>query len=327
MLDEPSAKIQFYLFWGPDEGQSRAHAARLIQSMGADRFMVISNVIKHDPAALADEASALGLFGGKRVIWIEPAGDEIRDGVKAVLEAPSPESPVVAIASASSRPKELIKIAEASPRALSFASYAPEGQDSERMVVDLARRYGLNVDRPTAARLAQSCGNDQAVVAQELEKIALYLDASVSRPCKVDDSAIDAIGASVEGDDVLHLADLAMSGDLAAVAEGLAAIGRGANAIPVLRALQRRLLMLAPARAQADAGKSPADVMTSFGNSLFWKEKAKVQAMLSKWPSTQIARLAERCAALERELLFGHSPPADALGEALIAVARAARRR
>ena len=44
--------------------------------------------MKADPATLADEAGAMSLFGGKRAIWVEPAGDEIADGVEALLEAP-----------------------------------------------------------------------------------------------------------------------------------------------------------------------------------------------------------------------------------------------
>ena len=36
---------------------------------------------------LADEAGAMNLFGGTRVVWVEPAGDEIAAGVEALLEA------------------------------------------------------------------------------------------------------------------------------------------------------------------------------------------------------------------------------------------------
>ena len=38
--------------------------------------------MKSDPAALADEAGAMSLFGGTRAIWIEPAGEEIAAGVE-----------------------------------------------------------------------------------------------------------------------------------------------------------------------------------------------------------------------------------------------------
>ena len=39
-LDQPGADIRFYLFHGPDEGQSRALAARLLEALGASKFVV-----------------------------------------------------------------------------------------------------------------------------------------------------------------------------------------------------------------------------------------------------------------------------------------------
>lgn len=327
LLDQPGADVRFYLFWGPDEGQSRALAARLLHVLGADRFIVISNVIKTDPASLADEAAALALFGGRRVIWIEPAGDEIREGIAALLDAPATESPVVAIAPASARPRELIKIAESSPLAAAFASYAPEGEDAERMVIDGGRRFGLSIDRAVAARLAATCGNDQAVVAQELEKLSLYLDSSTSRPTALEHDAVDAVGADLGDSDSLHLSDLALSGEVGAVAEALGQIAVSAQAIPILRALQRRLLMLAPARARVELGERPDAVMASMGKSLFWKDKAKFGAMLRRWSAADIAHLSERAGKAEQALMFSDAPEREALGEELLAVARAARRR
>lgn len=327
LVEQPAADTRFYLFWGPDEGQSRALASRLLQALGADRFIVISSAVKADPAALADEAGALALFGGKRVIWIEPAGDEIRDGIAALLEAPTPESPVVAIAPAAARPKELIRIAESSPLAACFAAYAPDGQEAERMVVDIGRRYGLRVDRQIAARIAAGCGNDQAIVDRELEKLSLYLDSSTSRPRELDGDALDAVGANLDGSDMLHLADLALTGDLRPLAEGLGQLGSASEAIPVMRALQRRLLMLAPARARVEQGERADAVMASIGKALFWRDKGKFGAMLARWTATDLARLTERAAAAERALLFGDGPAIDTLGEELLAVARAARRR
>ena len=327
LLDQPGADVRFYLFWGPDEGQSRAMATRLLQALGADRFIVISTAVKSDPASLADEAGAMALFGGRRVIWIEPAGEEIKDGIAALLAAPATESPVVAIVSAAAKPRELIKLAEASPAAVAFASYAPEGADAERMVIDVGRRYGLDIDRPVASRIAAACGNDQAIVAQELDKLSLYLDASTSRPKALDAEAVDAVGADFGDGDLLGLTDLALSGDIKSVAEGLGGITVSAQAIPILRALQRRLLLLAPARAKVERGERPDAVMASMGKSLFWRDKAIFGAMLRRWSAADIEQLFERSGKVEQELLFGHAPEQETLGEELLAVARVARRR
>jgi DNA polymerase-3 subunit delta len=260
------------------------------------------------------------------VIWIEPAGKDIEEAVSALLEGPPPESPVVAIAGALSKASGLLKMAEASPQAVAFAAYAPEGPDAERMVADIARRFGLKVNPPVAARLADAGGNDQAIVARELEKLALYLDASPHAPKELEHGAIDAVGAESAEGNFLKLADLALSGEMEELTEELARLpAGGSEAIPVVRSLQRRLLMLAPARARIERGERVDAVMASFGRALFFKEKSKVQRMLSKWSAADLATVADRAGRLERSLMFTAAPDREALGEELLAIARKAR--
>ena len=325
-LDQPSVTTRLYLFHGEDESQSRALAARLLEALGASKFVISAGAVKSDPASLADEASAMSLFGGKRAVWIEPATKDIEAGVNAVLEGAESESPVIAIAGALPASSALRKMAESSPLALAYASYVPEGADAERMVIDLGRRFGLKIGQPIASRLAEGSGNDQAIVAQELQKLALYMDAGPHMPKELDHAAIDAVGADSAEGDFLRLADLALSGEVNDLANELTKLpAAGSEAIPVVRSLQRRLLMLAPLRARVERGESIDGVMTSQGRSLFWKEKTKVQRMLSKWSADDLATAAERAGKLERSLIFTPAPDREALGEELLALARKAR--
>jgi DNA polymerase-3 subunit delta len=325
-VDQPAAAIRFYLFHGPDEGQSRALATRLLEALGATKSILAAGAVKSDPAALVDAAGAMSLFGGKNAIWIEPATKDIEDGVGALLEAAAVESVVVAIAGALNRASPLLKLAEASPLTIAFASYPPEGQDAERMVIDLGRRFGLKVSPPVAARLADSAGNDQAIVAQELQKFALYIGASPEAPRDLDHDAVDAIGAENAEGDFLRLADLALSGEVDELADALGRLSSGGSeAIPVVRSLQRRLLMLAPLRARVEQGERLDAVMTSLGKSLFFKDQAKVRRMLSRWNADGLATAAERTGKLERSLMFTPAPDREALGEELLAIARKAR--
>ena len=326
-VDQPDPQVRLFLFHGPDEAQSRALGERLVQATGASRFLIAASSIKSDPALLADEASALNLFGGKRVLWIEPAGDDIALGAEALLEAISVESPVIAIAGTLRKTSALLRMAEASPSALTYASYAPEGADAERMVIELGRRVGLKIDPSIAARIADAAGNDQAIVSQELEKLALYVGASPQSPRELDLDAIEAVGAEFVEGDIPRLADLALAGNLAGLAEELAQLPHGTEGIPIVRALQRRLLQIAPARARVEGGERPDAVLTSLGKSLFWKDKALMQKMLGLWDCRSLATIAERAGRLERELMFSPVPPHEALGEELLAIARAARRR
>ena len=327
-VDQPGAQVRFYLFHGPDTAQSRALGQRLVQALGATRSLIAAGAVKSDPASLADEASAMSLFGGARVIWIEPAGEDIFAGVEALLDAPSTESPVVAIAGALTKSSGLRKLAEGSLHAAAFAAYLPEGQDAARMVVDVGRSFGLKISPPVADRIATAAGNDQALVSQELQKLALYLDASPHSPRELDHETVDAIGTDTAEGDVMRLADLALSGQLDALADELARLpSGGSEGIPVVRSLQRRLLMLAPMRARVERGESPDAVTTSLGKALFWKDKAVVGRMLTQWDAERLAKVAERAGRLERALMFSPAPQQEALGEELLAIAREARRR
>ena len=80
--------------------------------------------------------------------------------------------------------------------------------------------------------------------------------------------------------------------------------------------------------ARVYTGENPHAVLTSLGKSLFWKDKPLVEKMVSSWDSAGLARVSERTGALERRLMRGDSPPpAEALGEELVTIARQARRR
>ena len=327
-VDQPNPQVRFYLFYGPDEAQSRALAQRLLRSLGAAKFSIAGGSVKSDPATLTDEAGAMSLFGEPRAIWIEPAGDEIAAGLEALLEAASVESPVIAIGGALRKTSALLKLAEASQQALAFAAYMPEGQDAQRMVAEVGRGFGLKVSPTVAARIADAAGNDQALASQELQKLALYLDASPQAPKELDHDAVDAVGTDTAEGDVMRLADLALSGDVEALADELTRLpSGGADGIPVVRSLQRRLIMLAPARARIERGESPDAVMTSLGKSLFWKDKAIVGRMLTQWDAARLAKVANRAGKLERSLMFSAAPQQEALGEELLAIAREARRR
>jgi len=327
-VDEPDPKVRFYLFHGADEAQSSALGDRLAAALKASKQSVASGALRSDPALLADEAGAIDMFGGAKVIVIQPAGEEILPAVEALLEAAAAEGPVVAIAGRLGKTSGLLKVAESHPLALAHVSYELDARDAERLVVELARTEGLRVQPDVAAGIAGACANDRRMISQELAKFALYLDASPNAPKDLGSEALDAVGADLGGD-FLGIADLALGGDVRGLSDALSRFdASGKEAIPVVRSLQRRLLMLAPIRARVDSGERLQNVMTSLGKSLFWKDKPMVERMLGLWDSAGLARVSERAGTLERRLMRGDSPPAaEALGEELVAIARQARRR
>lgn len=324
-LDRPDPGIRFYLFHGPDEAGSCALAERLLKGLGAEKLAMAGQAIKADPASLVDEAGAISLFGGKRAIWIEPAGDEISEGVEALLGAPACESPAVAVAGSLRKTSALLRLAESDPAALSHISYVPEGRDLERLVSELGRSKGLRMAPDIAQRIAAASAGNQAIAAQELDKFALFLGADPATLRELDPETVDLLGADSAEADLMRLGDLALAGRMDELLEELARLPHGGSeAIPILRSLQRRLLMLAPLRARIERGESIGGVMTAMGKSLFWKDKPLIERLLAAWPAERLAEAASRASALERQIMLRPLSDEAALGETLVTIARAA---
>ena len=260
-LDAANGPVRFFLLYGPDEAGSAALARRLERAMGqeAERIDLDGSTLKADPARLVDEAASISLFGGRRWIRIQPAGDEIASAVASLLDADVAGNPVVALAGALKPSSPLVKLALDHKLALAHPSYVPDARDAAQIAETLAREAGLRLPRDLGRTLAISCSNDRSIMAQEIEKLALYLDAAPDRPAEATAEALEAIGASNPDGELSKLVDAIMGGQPGRVGAEIALLGQsGIAGIPVLRALFRRLILLAALRRDIDGGQSPA---------------------------------------------------------------------
>nr|WP_047167275.1 DNA polymerase III subunit delta [Sphingomonas sp. Y57] len=324
-LDRPDPGIRLILLYGPDESGSRALATRLDKAMGAEaeRIDISGAQLKEDPARLADEAASISLFGGARHIRVDPAGDEIIDAAQALLEAPSAGNPVVVIAGNLRKDAKLVKLALASPTALAFASYLPEGRAADQVAVEIARELGLRIDSRAAQAVVAATNADRALIARELEKLALFVDASPDDPKPADTAAFETIGAVNDESDLSAIVDAVMGGRPEQAAAELALIG-APEAIGAVRAVLRRLAQIAPLRAEVAAGQSVNAVMASAGKAIFWKDQKVVAGLLQRWSPDRIATAMTRLAALERAYKRSGAPGMILIGEELLTIARVA---
>jgi DNA polymerase-3 subunit delta len=316
-LKGPSA-YRFFLLYGPDD--SGSHSLIKVAAAGAgpdaERVELTGSELKADPARLADEAASISLFGGSRYIVVQP-----------LLQAPAAGNPVLLVAGALKPTSKLLKLALAEPAALALASYAPEGQEAERLVSEMARAEGLVVRPDVARRLADACAGNRAIIALELQKLALYLDSAPDRPQPLDHEALDAIGAAADEGDLSRLVDSVGNGNPAMLqAELIRLASEGIVGIPLIRAVLRRMSLLSRLRAQVERGSSPDAVMASQGKSLFWKEKDSIGRQLSRWRSDALARSVSRLLEAERQVKASGGLGPTAVDEELFAICRQAAR-
>ncbi len=329
-MDAPPVRTKLFLLCGPDEAASAAYVKRLERSLGPDveRVEVDSSALKNDVPRLSDEATSISLFGGKRYIRINSAGDDCVSAIAALLDVTVETSPVVAITGALKPSSALLKLALAAPSILVCISHPPTAADAEAHAVAIARSAGLRLPRDIAKRVASSAANDRAIMAQEIEKIALFLDAGPQNPAEVTNEAMDAIGASINDSALSSLTEAVLGGRGEATTAALKELKQdGIVGVPMLRALQKRVALLAELNAAvAETGQSPDMVVEGRGKAIFFREKAGIIRDVKRWSPEQLATASNRLLAAERAIKSAANA-GDVLAEAeIIRVTRAAAR-
>ena len=322
-------EIRFFLLHGPDESGSKALVKALAAAMGpeAERIDLGGADLKGDPARLADEAAAISMFGGARWILVEPAGDETVPALEALLKAQAAGNPVALVAGGLKPASKLLKLALAAPAALAFASYPPDGREAGQLVLAMARAQGLVMRPDVANRVAVSSGGNRAIIEQELAKFALYAGASPEAPQPVDHDVVDALGAAADEGDMARLVDSAASGNAAALEAELVRLhAEGLEGITLIRAMLRRMALLARLRAEVEAGSEPGAVMASAGKSIFFREKDGIERQLRRWPSELIAKAMTRLSDAERQVKSAGAVGPIAADAELFAICRQAAR-
>jgi len=303
LLAAPPAYARLYLFHGPDEGQARDLAQRLEAKFGLDRLDLTPAEVAAQPGWLADEAASVSMFGPAPCLRLVPAADAHAPAAALLLDAAAAGNPAILIAGNLPATSKLRKLAEAHPRARALACYPPTAADFARLARDAARAAGLDAEPAALSLLVNAVGGERGLLAQEVAKLAVYLDATPAQPKKFIPADWYAVGAGEGAADIDPLIDAVAARDPAATAQALRALAAdGQRGIMPLRAAARRFAQLAEARAAIDGGASPDSAVAALRPPLFWKAKPAFLAQLRAWTSPDLARAAHELLATERRI-------------------------
>lgn len=326
-LDAPPPDIRLFLLYGPDESGSQALSSRLARAMGpeAERIDLDAATLKGDPARLADEAASISLFGGARWVRLTLANDDALPAIENLLEAEQAGNPVVALGGALKNTSKIVKLALDHKAAMACASYVPEGREAENLAVMIAREKGLRLASELSRRIAELTGGDRTLMAIEIEKLCLYLDAAPERPAEATHEAVYALAAQAPEEDIDSLVNAVMGGDVSTLLRELRILAQlGTSEASIIWALLRRAHLLAAIRAEFDQNGNMDGAMASAGRAIFWKDKAAVQAQVRQWSADGIARVIHRLGAAEQLSRSSRNAGPVLVEHELLAIARQA---
>jgi DNA polymerase-3 subunit delta len=292
---DPAARV--VLLFGVDAGLVREHGEAVARSVVpdlADPFRVADiapEKLKEDPARLADEAAAIAMTGGRRVIRVRGAGNEILPAVKNLLDDPKGDGTVVIEAGELDGKSSLRKLCEASPHAAAIACYHDEGAGLARTIAEALAAEGVTAEADALEWLADRLGGDRAITRAEIGKLALYVGKG-KRATLADCLAVIGDSADIDLDDAIRAA---AGGDQPALDRAFTRLAsEGDSPIGVLRMVARHFQRLQLARADMERGLDADAAMAKLRPPVFWKEKTPFKQQLQRWPAARIAVALDR---------------------------------
>lgn len=314
--------VRLYLFHGTDEAGAADLARRLAATLpDAEHVDLDGATLKRNPGLLADEAASLSLFGDARLIRAAPIGEESLEALTLLLDAERTGNPVIATAPGVKASGKVVKLALDNPRAVSVACYEPSAADLDKATQAMLVEHGLRPEHGLARRVAELAGGDRAVIAREIDKLALYLDAAPDRPHDATLADLDAIGADLGDSEQDAAIDALLEGRPGELGVALVRLNEGgASPISWLRALQRRLMSLGDIRTALDRGDQMQEVFKRYR--LFGPRADQATRDLRRWSPAMIAAALARVRESELAAVASGNPGAVAAEHAAVDLAR-----
>ncbi len=329
-LSSPPDQVRAVLVYGPDGGlvRERAHilSATVVDDLG-DPFRVAqlsAADLKADPARLYDEAAAVSMIGGRRLVRVRADGETIPPSpFEYLLDAPGIDALVVVEAGDLPPRAPMRKLFEAADNAAALPCYADDAGTLDDVIRDTLTAGGLSISRDAARYLADHLGGDRMVTRSELEKIVLYKGGS-GEVRLADAEACVGDNASLSTDTAVLAA---AEGDFATLDRALTRLHQeGVSPITALRAAQRHLQRLHLAAALVDAGQSPDQAVGALRPPPFFKVRPRMTHQLRVWSRKRLGRALDMLFESEASCKRTGMPAEAICGRALYRVATAAAR-
>jgi DNA polymerase III subunit delta len=286
-------EIRFYLVHGPDEGLAHERVNAIVRNLvdgDPDPLRLVrleGDAVARDPGALADEAYAVSMFGGARVIWIDAQARDLLAALEPLFARPPTDCAIVVKAGQLRKGTGLRAAFETSPISAAIECYSDDASTLETLIDAEARAAGLSIAPDARAALVALTGADRQTTRGEIAKLMLY--ARGKSPVTAED--VEAIVSDAGPSNLDEVVDQALLGDLPAVETSLTRFfHEGGEGDLLMIRLVQRLQLLHRLRLEMDQGRSFDSACQALFVKLPFGARRALARQAERWTSESIAQ-------------------------------------
>ncbi|HEX9446733.1 MAG TPA: DNA polymerase III subunit delta [Dongiaceae bacterium] len=330
-LKQPDPRFAAVLIYGPDSGMVRERGSQLTRAIAGsldDPFRVVefaADQIKSDPVRLLDEAQAIGMMGGRRVVRISGAGDALSEACAGLLEQhrTSQDALVIIEGDEFASKSSLRKLFEGTPHAAVIACYHDEAESLSGLIRGQVQQAGLGIGRDALDYLVQSLGGDRGVTRSEIDKLLIYKGDDKTDISLAEAMACIGDGAAFALDDLI---DAVCSGDLKALDQQFDRNIVELPAIVMLRRMAAHFLRLHPILDRLRQGEKLDQVFATQRPPVPWPARQRLERHCRIWTPAAVGLALNQLIEIEAQAMRQHALANAITRRGFIDIAATARR-
>ncbi|NLS05868.1 DNA polymerase III subunit delta [Rhizobium sp. P32RR-XVIII] len=299
-LQRSVSAYRIFIIYGPDRGLVSERAGHIAAKTGValdDPFSLVKLDIadlQKNPGRLQDEAGAIGLFGGEKLLWVRGAANEkyLVEALDQLSKTPLDGAFIIVEGGDLKKGSLLRKLAESTRSIVAIPCYSDDARALNGLIDSELASEGLRITPAARQALTALIGGDRIASRNEIKKLALYCRGlEMIEEHHVTEIIGDASAISV--DDAV---DAVLSGNVGNLLHSMQKIAASKTAVfLVLQACLKQFQLLDTMRAEMDEKRAqPAQIMQTHGRHLHFRRKPIVAQALRAWSAEAISRETNR---------------------------------
>ncbi len=338
-LNNPPADIIGVLLFGPDRGLAKERAEGLIKKFSDnpdDAFnssVLTSDDLTADPARLADEMSALSMFGDQRLVRLrldhERSGTAIAKIIKDLDTHPDKAAARLVVEAGDLTPRSAIRKAfEAGGRFAAIGCYKDSAADLANLIRRELTENAIEIDRDALDMWVPLLEGDRALSRNEIEKMILYKGYGTVPDARVTIDDIKTLAAGAQAASIDDIIMSAMNGQTVKCDDAFKrAIAGKVNIAVILLSLQRHISRLLEAGAHMSAGERPESAIKALRPPVFRMQERMFLNHLRIWPMKALHSALSETLSAEQKLKSAGAPGEAIVGKILLTISGFAEKR
>ncbi len=288
-LDKIKNNLNFFLFYGKNEGLKNQHIKQLLGKNNN------SNVIKYDEKEILENEDIFfesilsnSLFENEKSIVINRGTDKINEIVINLIERNIDGITIIINANVLEKKSKLRKLFEKEKNLACIATYPDTNEILSNLALAFFKKMKISISQQNINLIVDKCGGDRLNLENELEKIKIYS----TRKKSISSEEISKLINLSENHTFYELIDNCLAKNANKTLNILNENNfSNEDCIIILRTFLLKAKKILNLSIEYDKNKDIKQTINSARPPIFWKEKDIVETQLNKWTPEKIREL------------------------------------